>query len=244
MKQTTMILAAVRQLTKDVFELVFEGDTSGISRSGQFVNIEIPGLFLRRPISVCDYTEGSLTLVCRAVGEGTKVLCTSAVGTRFDMLTGLGNGYDISKATQKTVLVGGGVGIPPLYALTKALIKRGITPTVALGFNTKDDIFYVDEFKALCCNVLVATADGSYGEKGMVTSLIEKTDCDYSFSCGPEPMLKAVYDIPTLKDGQFSFEERMGCGFGVCVGCTCRTKYGLKRICKDGPVLCKEEIIW
>lgn len=243
MPQALMTLTAKKQLTSDVFELTFSGDTSGISAPGQFVNIEISEHFLRRPISVCDYAENSLTLICRAGGSGTRTLCAAAIGTEFDMLTGLGNGYSIEKSTDKPVLIGGGVGVPPLYALAKALLARGITPTVALGFGSKSEVFYEDAFKKLGCEVLVSTVDGSYGSRGFVTDLVRNTNCDYCFCCGPEPMLKAVYAL-SLSGGQYSFEERMGCGFGACVGCTCKTKYGSKRICKDGPVLEQEEIIW
>ncbi len=242
--EVSMTLLAKRPLTADVWELTFAGDTSAIARPGQFVNIAVEGCFLRRPISVCAWCDGQLTLICRAQGAGTRALCDAAPGTAFDMLVGLGNGYDVAKATEKTVLVGGGVGVPPLYALAEALCRRGAPPTVALGFNTAADCFYEEEFQALGCRVLVSTVDGSRGEKGFVTALVEKTDCDYAFCCGPEPMLQAVYNLPQLQGGQFSFEERMGCGFGACMGCTCRTKYGSKRICKDGPVLEKEEIVW
>ncbi len=238
----TMTLTTKRQLTKDVWELTFSGDTAAIARPGQFVNVLVDGCFLRRPISVCDWAEGRLTLICRAQGAGTRRLCAAEPGTAFDVLTGLGNGYDVSRVTEKTVLIGGGVGVPPLYALARALLARGITPTVALGFNTADDVFYADEFAALGCPVRLATVDGSRGTKGFVTDLIG--DEDYAFCCGPEPMLRAVWKLPQLRGGQFSFEERMGCGFGACMGCTCETKYGHKRICKDGPVLEKEEIVW
>lgn len=244
MNQTTMRLTAKRQLTRDVFELAFAGNTSAIVRPGQFVNIAVEGQFLRRPISVCDWSEGRLLLICRAMGAGTAALCAAPLGTSFDMLIGLGNGYDAGKAAALPILIGGGVGVPPLYGLAKALLAMGIAPTVALGFGSKAELFYEEEFKALGCSVLVSTVDGSYGEKGFVTGLVEKTDCDYSFCCGPEPMLRAVYDLEQLKGGQYSFEERMGCGFGACMGCTCKTKYGYKRICKDGPVLSKEEIVW
>lgn len=244
MKKTALTLIARRQLTRDVFELIFQADTSAITRPGQFVNLEILGLFLRRPISVCDWRKNTLTLICRVVGAGTAALCGAPIGTAFDALAGLGNGYDIAKATPRTILIGGGVGVPPLYGLAQALAASGSIPTVALGFGTEAEVFYEEEFRTLGCRVLVSTVDGSYGKKGFVTALAEETDCDYAFCCGPEPMLKAVCALPQLRGGQFSFEERMGCGFGACMGCTCKTKYGAKRICKDGPVLEKEEIIW
>lgn len=244
MKQTTMTLTGRRRLTDDIFELRFEGDVSGITRPGQFVNILLPERFLRRPISVCDWGEGTLTLICRVLGAGTRELCESAPGTKFDILTGLGNGYDAEASPQNPILIGGGVGIPPLYGLAKALLVRGITPVAALGFNTKDALFYTEEFEALGCKVLLSTADGSAGEKGLVTALVEKTGCEYCFCCGPTPMLKGVYALSQLTGGQYSFEERMGCGFGACVGCTVHTRNGPRRVCADGPVFRKEEIVW
>ncbi|MEG1061407.1 MAG: dihydroorotate dehydrogenase electron transfer subunit [Oscillospiraceae bacterium] len=246
MQKTVFVLEAKRQLTCDIYELKFSGDTGAITACGQFVNIEIEGCYLRRPISVCDSKRGELTLICRTVGEGTTKLCASDTGAKFDMLTGLGNGYNLEEHGIKPILVGGGAGVPPLYLLAEKLIEVGVNPTVALGFGRADDVFYVDEFRALGCTVLVSTIDGLLGDKGLVTDIIKKyaSDCDYVFCCGPEPMLKAVYDLEQIKGGQFSFEERMGCGFGACMGCSCKTKYGYKRICKDGPVLKKEEIIW
>ena len=245
MNEAILTLQGKRQLTHDVYELTFSGDTSAITRPGQFVNITVQGHFLRRPISVCDWAADKLVLICRAMGSGTQTLCGSPIGTEFNVLMGLGNGYDVDKAlNHKPVLVGGGVGVPPLYALAKAFLAKGVTPTVALGFGSTRELFYEDEFKALGCPVLVSTVDGSYGTKGFVTAVIEQTDCDYALCCGPIPMLKAVDSMAQIVDGQFSFEERMGCGFGACVGCTCKTKYGTKRICKDGPVLCKEELVW
>ncbi len=244
MRKTEMTLTARRALTRDVFELRLSGDTSAIVRPGQFVNIALPEKFLRRPISVCDWEEGRLTLICRAAGEGTRALCESPVGTVFDLLTGLGNGYDAQKGGDSPILIGGGVGVPPLYALAKALIARGARPTVALGFNTASDCFYLDEFRALGCPVLLATADGTAGETGFVTALVERTDCSYCFCCGPKPMLRAVYGLPQLTGGQYSFEERMGCGFGACMGCSVRTRSGYKRVCAGGPIFYREEIVW
>lgn len=228
-------------LTKDVYKMVIEGDTQYITAPGQFVNILIEGRFLRRPISVCDCDDKTITLIYKVVGEGTLEMSKMPVGKKLDILTGLGNGYDISKS-KKPMLIGGGVGVPPMYMLAKKLIENGQSVTVILGFNTKSEIFYEDEFKALGADVYVTTVDGSYGVKGFVTDAFPD-DYDYFYTCGPLPMFKAVYD-KTTTSGQFSFEERMGCGFGACMGCSCKTKYGNKRICKDGPVLVKEEIIW
>lgn len=218
------------------------GNTDGIKGSGQFVNILIDGLYLRRPISVCDYDENSLTLVYKVVGKGSEKLSKMTGGEKLDILVGLGNGYDISKAGDTPLLIGGGVGVPPLYNLAKKLIGLGKKVTVILGFNTQSEVFYEKEFASLGANVKITTVDGSYGIKGFVTNGIEQ-GYSYFYTCGPEPMLKAVYNA-TNTSGEFSFEERMGCGFGACMGCSCKTLYGNKRICKDGPVLKKEEIIW
>jgi dihydroorotate dehydrogenase electron transfer subunit len=225
--------------------MVLEGDTQYITRSGQFINIELEGKYLRRPISVSDYDEQTITIIYKVVGSGTDQMSHLAVGTQLDILTGLGNGFNTDNLAQRPLLVGGGVGVPPLYNLCKRLLAEGKHPTVILGFNTQSEIFYEDEFKALGVEVYSSTADGSHGTKGFVTDVIREKALvfDYLYTCGPLPMLKALYDA-TEVDGEFSFEERMGCGFGACVGCTCKTKYGNKRICKDGPVLKREEIIW
>ncbi len=242
MKQTKLTIVSQKQIADAVMEMMLSGDVSGITASGQFVNIKIDGLFLRRPISVCDYGENRLTLVYKIVGEGTKRLAQYQNGTVLDVLTGLGNGYDLSISGDAPLLLGGGVGVPPLYHLCKTLIAQGKRPTVVLGFNRKGDVFYEEEFKALGAKVTVTTADGSYGTKGFVTDALPD-EYSHFYTCGPEPMLKAVY-AATKTSGQFSFEERMGCGFGACMGCSCKTVTGYKRICKEGPVLAKEEILW
>lgn len=229
-------------LTSTVYKMVLEGDTQYITTPGQFVNIMLEGKYLRRPISICDYDENTITIIYKVVGEGTEQMKNLPVGTMLDVLTGLGNGYDISKST-KPILIGGGVGVPPMFNLAKELIKAGQKPQVVLGFNTQEEIFYEDEFRAIGCDVYITTVDGSYGTKGFVTDVMKDLDYDYFYTCGPLPMFKAIYNN-TQTSGQFSFEERMGCGFGACMGCSCKTKYGNKRICKDGPVLVKEEIIW
>lgn len=241
-KQNNYQILSNVALTSDVYKMVLGGDTRYITAPGQFINIRLEGKFLRRPISVCDYDDKSITIIYKIVGEGTEQLSKLESGEVLDVLTGLGNGYDITKST-KPLLIGGGVGVPPMYNLAKALLADGQKPTVVLGFNTKSEIFYEDEFKALGCNTFVTTVDGSYGIKGFVTDAMTDLDYDYFYTCGPLPMFKAVYNS-TSTSGQFSFEERMGCGFGACMGCSCKTKYGNKRICKDGPVLLKEEIIW
>ena len=231
-----------KKIAKNVFEIKLEGNTDAITKSGQFVNIQLDGLYLRRPISVCDYSKNSLTLVYKVVGKGTEQLSKMEKGD-LDVLVGLGNGYDTELSGKEPVLIGGGVGVPPLFNLCKKLLAEGKKPIVILGFNTKDEIFYEEEFKKLGVNVYVTTVNGEYGIKGFVTDALKNINYTYFYTCGPEPMLKAVYNS-TATSGQLSFEERMGCGFGACMGCTCKTKYGNKRICKDGPVLVKEEIIW
>ena len=244
MKQVYLKVLSNEKLTDSVCKMVLWGDQSAIERPGQFVNIALDGLFLRRPISVCDTHDKELTIIYKVVGKGTEQLSRMKGGEILDILSGLGNGYFTDLSGDKPLLIGGGVGVPPMYKLCKELLKEGKKPTVILGFNTKAEIFYESEFKALNVNVLVATADGSYGIKGFVTDAIKDVEeYSYVYTCGPEPMLKAVYNATTTS-GQYSFEERMGCGFGACMGCTCKTKYGNKRICKDGPVLVKEEIIW
>ena len=243
MKQTIFTIKENTPLTSTVYKMVLSGDTSDITNCGQFVNIKIDGLFLRRPISVCDCEGDLLTLVYKVVGKGTEVMKNMTAGERLDVLTGLGNGYDTSLSGQAPMLLGGGVGVPPMYMLCKKLIKEGKTPKVVLGFNTKDEIFYENEFRALGAEVTVTTVDGSYGTKGFVTDVMKNADYTYFFTCGPEPMLKAIHKA-SATSGQYSFEERMGCGFGACMGCSCKTVTGYKRICKEGPVLVKEEILW
>lgn len=244
MKQGVFKIVENAALTRDVFRMRLQGDTSAITASGQFVNIKLDGFFLRRPISVCDVEEGMLTIIYKVVGDGTHLLAHMSAGATLDILTGLGNGYDLEKSGSTPLLIGGGVGVPPMYNLAKRLIAQGKKVTVIMGFNTSSELFYKDEFEALGAKVLVTTVDGSAGIKGFVTDALGQAG-DYSciYTCGPEPMLKAIYNA-TECPAYFSFEERMGCGFGACVGCTCKTKYGNKRICKDGPVLCREEIIW
>lgn len=242
MKQTIFEIWENTSLTKDVVRMRLSGDTGDITRPGQFVNIKLDGMFLRRPISVCDCTDGILTLIYKVVGKGTEKMSKMSCGERLDVLTGLGNGYDTAPAGDSPLLLGGGVGVPPLYMLAKKLIDEGRKVSVILGFNTADEVFYEDEFRALGADVTVTTADGSHGVRGFAPDALPE-NYTYTFTCGPEPMLKAVYNS-TKTSGQYSFEERMGCGFGVCMGCSCKTLYKNKRICVDGPVLVKEEIIW
>jgi dihydroorotate dehydrogenase electron transfer subunit len=232
-------------LTKDVYRMVLEGDTEWITRPGQFVNIELEGLYLRRPISISDWDERTITIIYKVVGRGTEQMSKMAQGVKLDLLTGLGNGFDISIESERPLLVGGGVGVPPLYRLAKDLLAQGKHVSVVLGFNTSSEIFYADEFKALGVDLYISTADGSMGVKGFVTDAIREAEIkfDYFYSCGPLPMLKALCDCCEVS-GELSFEERMGCGFGACMGCSCKTLAGNKRICKDGPVMKREEIIW
>ena len=243
MKQSIFTVTENRKIASSVYEMTLSGDTSAVTAPGQFVNIRLDGFFLRRPISVCDCESGTLRLIYKVVGNGTQAMSKLQNGTELDVLTGLGNGYDTEKSGDRPLLLGGGVGVPPMYMLAKKLISEEKDVTVILGFNTENEVFYENEFQALGAKVLVTTADGSKGIKGFVTDAMDKVDYTYFYTCGPELMLKAVYNKSTTS-GQFSFEERMGCGFGACMGCSCKTKYGSKRICKDGPVLEKEEIIW
>lgn len=240
-KEDNYKILSNEKIAKDVYKMILEGDTQYITAPGQFINIKLNDKFLRRPISVCDCDDSTITIIYKVVGSGTEYMSTLAEGEILDILTGLGNGYDISKST-KPLLIGGGVGVPPLYMLAKKLIDAGQRPVVILGFNTKDEIFYEDEFKSIGCDVRVTTVDGSYGIKGFVTDAFPD-DYDYFYTCGPMPMFRAIERV-AVTSGQYSFEERMGCGFGACMGCSCKTKYGSKRICKDGPVLEREEIVW
>lgn len=242
MKQVFLKIISNKKIAKDVYKMELFGDVTAITAPGQFVNIKIDRLFLRRPISVCNCENNTLTLIYKVVGKGTEILANMKDG-ELDVLVGLGNGYDVSLSGDNPVLLGGGVGVPPLYMLAKQLINNGKNVTVVLGFNTKDEIFYEKEFQQLGANVIVTTVDGSYGTKGFVTDAVKNLDYSYFYTCGPEPMLKAIYKTMNTS-GQFSFEERMGCGFGACMGCSCKTITGYKRICKEGPVLKKEEILW
>ena len=242
MKQGIFTITDNVPLTAAVYKMRLNGDTSSITAPGQFVNIRLDGFYLRRPLSVCDWEMDSLTLIYKVVGGGTERMSRMTAGEKLDVLTGLGNGYDLSLSGNRPLLLGGGVGVPPLYALAKALIKQGKQVHAVLGFNTAQEVFGAGEFRALGAQVTVTTADGSSGVKGFVTDALP-ADYTYVYTCGPEPMLKAVYKR-TVTGGQYSFEERMGCGFGACMGCSCKTITGFKRICKDGPVLQKEEILW
>ena len=243
MKDTCFTLIKNEKIASNTYLSVLEGDTSDITASGQFVNIKLDGLYLRRPISVCNVEGNLLTIIYKAVGTGTEKMASTPVGEKWLTLTGLGNGYDLTKSADKPLLIGGGAGVPPMYYLARKLVAEGKTPTVILGFGKADEVFFKEEFEALGLRVLVTTVDGSYGIKGFVTDAMNDIDYTYFYTCGPMPMFKAVNAASTTS-GQFSFEERMGCGFGACMGCSCKTKYGNKRICKDGPVLVKEEIVW
>jgi dihydroorotate dehydrogenase electron transfer subunit len=231
------------KIAKSTYKMVLTGDTSAITASGQFINIKLEGKYLRRPISVCDISEDTVTIIYKVVGDGTEQMCELTCGTLLDVLVGLGNGYDLSCSGETPVLIGGGVGVPPMYMLCKELIKQNKKVSVILGFNSKEEVFYEDEFKKLGADTFVTTVDGSYGTKGFVTDVLKNLSYSYFYTCGPAPMFNAI-EKTAATSGQYSFEERMGCGFGACMGCSCKTKYGNKRICKDGPVLKREEIIW
>lgn len=241
MHQGIYIIKENRNIAKDMFLMRLYGDTSSI-KPGQFINIAIDGLYLRRPISVCDVEGDIITIIFKVVGKGTEKLSGFEIGKELDILTQLGNGYDLSLSGDRPLLIGGGAGVPPMYYLAKKLIEQGKKPSVVMGFNKADEIYFKEEFERLGMEVYISTADGSVGVKGFVTDAMPG-EYSYVYVCGPEPMLKAVYN-KAKTSGEFSFEERMGCGFGACMGCSCKTKYGNKRICKDGPVLKKEEIIW
>lgn len=243
MKQVILKVESNKKIACNVYEMLLSGDCSGITSSGQFINIKIDGFYLRRPISVCNYTDNSVTIIYKVIGKGTEAMSEMPIGTELDVLVGLGNGYNLEKSGDKPLLLGGGAGVPPMYRLCKDLVKQGKTPSVVLGFNSACDVFYEQEFAALDVKVYVATADGSYGTKGFVTDVMKDLDYSYFYTCGPEPMLKAVCST-AVTSGQLSFEERMGCGFGACMGCSCKTLTGNKRICKEGPVFEKEEILW
>jgi len=232
-----------RPIAASVYKMTLRGDTAAITAPGQFVNLKLDGEFLRRPISVCDVEGDTLTLIYKVVGEGTKKMSCYETGREIDLLSGLGNGYDTAKSGERPLLLGGGVGVPPMYLLCRKLVAEGKNPTVILGFNSAPDVFYEEEFRALGVTVLVTTADGSYGIKGFVTDAMKGVEYTHFYTCGPEPMLKAVH-AASVTDGQLSFEERMGCGFGACMGCSCKTLTGYKRICKEGPVMAKGEILW
>jgi 2-polyprenylphenol hydroxylase and related flavodoxin oxidoreductases len=241
-KESVFRIKENRNIAPLTFLMVLEGDCAGMDRPGQFVNIKIEGFFLRRPISVCDIRDSELTLIYKTVGKGTLAMSGMKEGQELSLLTGLGNGYDITKAGEAPLLLGGGAGVPPLYLLARKLREEGKKVSVVLGFNRREEIFFEKEFSDLGCDVTVTTVDGSVGVRGFVTDGMPE-HYSYFYTCGPEPMLRAVKRA-TATSGQFSFEERMGCGFGACMGCTCRTVTGYKRICKDGPVLEKEEILW
>ena len=242
MKQGIFTIKENKALTESVYQMTLSGDVSDITAPGQFVNILLDGQFLLRPIAVCNVEGDSLTIIYKVVGKGTEIMSKMQSG-ELDVLTGLGNGYDLSVSGQRPVLICGGVGVPPMYLLARKLLEQGREVKVILGFNTKAEIFYEDEFRALGADVAVTTVDGSYGIKGFVTDALKDMEYSYFYTCGPEPMLKAVYKA-SVTSGQMSFEKRMGCGFGACMGCSCKTLTGYKRICKEGPVMRKEEILW
>lgn len=242
MKRQMLKVENVTMVQRDIYAMNLGGDCSAVTAPGQFINIKLDGFYLRRPISICSYGPDYMTILFKVVGDGTKALSEMKIGTELDVLVGLGNGFDPEKGGEKPLLVGGGIGVPPLYGLAKDFINRGIIPQVVIGFNSEAEVILTKKFQLLGIEPVVTTVDGSVGIKGFVTDAMKALNYDYVYTCGPEPMLKAVYNL--APDGQFSFEARMACGFGACMGCTCETKYGYKRICKDGPILFKEEIKW
>lgn len=243
-KQSLFEIKENIEIAKSVYKMTLIGDTSAFKKPGQFINIKLDGFYLRRPISVCDYDKEKIIIIYKIVGKGTNAMAKMKPNDKLDLLTGLGNGFDLKPSGDVPLVVGGGVGVPPMYELAKQLKNQGKNPVAILGFNTKDEVFYKNEFEALGVKTIITTLDGSVGLKGFVTAAFELAgDYTYFYTCGPEPMLKAVYNA-AITSGQLSFEERMGCGFGACMGCSCKTKYGYKRICKEGPVLLKEDIVW
>ena len=240
MKQRLFEIQSNEQIAKSVYRMQLCGDTAGIL-PGQFVNIRVQGQFLRRPISVCNIADGILTIIYKVVGVGTEAMSHLPIGTQLDVLTVLGNGYDLSKAGDAPLLVGGGVGVPPMYMLARQLRKMGKAVRVILGFNTKDEVFYEEDFRALGCDVTVTTVDGSHGMKGFVTNALDGKQ-SYYYTCGPLPMIKALLQAAGT-NGEVSMEERMGCGFGACMGCTIQTTKGPKRVCKEGPVFAASELL-
>ena len=244
MKKGMYTILRNRSIAAEIYEMVLQGDTTAITAPGQFLNIMLDGFYLRRPISICDWDEETITIIYKVVGQGTAAMAKMQPDQQLDILCGLGNGFDPALGGDAPLLIGGGVGVPPMYGLAKRLVAEGKQPVAILGFNTAADVFYQAEFEALGVRTLITTADGSVGIRGFVTdAMAECTDRSFFYTCGPEPMLKAI-SMATELDGQLSFEARMGCGFGACMGCSCETKYGNKRICKEGPVLRKEEVIW
>ena len=241
MKKGIYTVGENTRIAKNTYKMILNGDTKAISRPGQFVNISVEGLYLRRPFSICDYDDNSITIVYKAVGTGTLKMSEAKKGHKYDVLVGLGNGFDTEKSADRPLLIGGGAGIATLLCLAKKLCKKGCMVSAILGFSTKDEIFLKDEFEKFA-KTYITTNDASYGIGGFVTAAMD-IDYSYFYACGPEPMLKAVYD-KSYTEGELSFEERMGCGFGACMGCSCKTKYKSKRICKDGHVLEKWEIVW
>lgn len=243
MKQVIFEIASNQALTREVYRMVLSGDTSAVTAPGQFVELALTGKFLRRPISVSDWVENSLTLIYKVVGHGTEQMSQLPAGTKLDVLTGLGNGYNTAPSGDNPVLVGGGVGVPPLYGLCKTLLAQGKHPAVVLGFNKENEIFLAEEFRALGVEVFIATADGSVGTKGFVADVLKALPYSYFYACGPLPMFRAMEAVVTTA-GQYSMEERMGCGFGACMGCSIQTKSGARRVCKDGPVFPREEVFF
>ena len=226
----------------NTFKMVLSG---GSNVDGEFIHIAVPGFFLRRPLSICDYEDGRLTIVYKVVGEGTKVLSEMPVGTELEILTGLGRGFDAEACREKALLIGGGLGVPPLLLLAKRLKAQGKKVTAVLGFNKADEIILAREFESVCDTVAISTVDGSVDVKGFVTDAIAalQPEFDYFYTCGPMVMMKVVCQA-LEGPGEASLEERMGCGAGFCYGCSIQTKNGPLRVCKDGPVFRKEELIW
>ena len=230
------------EIAPGTYYMTIAGDTSQIKDPGQFINIKIDGLYLRRPMSICSYDEESMSIIYKVVGKGTEAMSRMPAGDSFDALSPLGNGFDTEKIPEGALLIGGGAGAMPIYTLAMILRDKGKKPHVIIGFNREEEIFFADEFRDLGVELTIATMDGSVGVKGTVVDAMEKANRPYVCVCGPDPMMKAVAEHSS--GGQFDLGARMACGFGACMGCTVITKSGPKRVCKDGPIFDQEEIIW
>jgi dihydroorotate dehydrogenase electron transfer subunit len=243
MKQGVFTVADNRPLSRRLSRLRLNGDSSAIAGPGQFVSLSLPGFFLRRPFSVCDWDASGFSIVYEQVGKGTEAMLSLTPGDTLDVLTGLGNGFDLRRAGNAPLLVGGGSGVSPMLGLTRRLLSEGRTPHVILGFSGREDVALLEDFRLIGVCPTVTTLDGSFGLRGFVTDALDDLEPSFFYACGPEAMLRAVSERCAC-DGQLSFDARMGCGFGACMGCTRPTRSGPKRVCKDGPVFDKGEILW
>lgn len=243
--KTLFTIKENRRIASDTYRMELSCGFMPETRAGQFVDIALDGFYLRRPIAVCDLSDDGMTICYKAVGKGTEYMSTLRPGMTLDLLTGLGNGFNVAACRDAALLIGGGLGAAPLHLLCRELKAAGKKVSVVLGFNKAEEIILIEEYRKMGVEPGIATLDGSAGTKGFVGDVIARMSPEYDrfYCCGPLPMMKAVCEsLPT--GGEASLEERMGCGAGFCYGCTRMTRGGAKRICKDGPVFDKEEIIW